>query len=113
MSLDVYLLNNCCEHCNRNDEFYSANITHNLSGMAQKAGIYNIVWRPEEHGINYAYQLIEPLTKAIADMKQNPDKYEKYDAPNGWGTYEHFVPWLERYLNACEEDPLSRVRVSR
>lgn len=110
MSLDVYLANNSCEHC---DEFYSANITHNLGMMAKEAGIYNIVWHPDEHGINYAYQLIEPLTKAIADMKQHPYKYEKYDAPNGWGTYEHFVPWLERYLNACEEDPMSRVRVSR
>ena len=33
--------------------------------------------------------------------------------PNGWGLYEHFVPWIERYLAACIANPDSIVTVSR
>lgn len=113
MSLDVYLSINECLCCGRNDEFYSSNITHNLNKMAMEAGIYDIVWRPEENGITRAKQLIEPLTKAIAEMKADPERFKKFDASNGWGTYEHFIPWLEEYLSACEVEPESLVRVSR
>lgn len=59
MSLDVYLQGEpkkvkcyCdCGHEHEREEserFYSANITHNLGNMAQAAGIYHPVWRPEE-----------------------------------------------------------------
>jgi hypothetical protein len=113
MSLDVYLVNNYCVHCGRGDEGYSANITHNLNGMASEAGIYEIVWRPDEYGITKANQLIEPLRKAITEMKADPERFKKYNAKNGWGAYDRFVPWLEEYLAACEEDPDASVRVSR
>ena len=43
------------------DYVYSANITHNLTKMADEAGIYECLWRPEEIGITKAGQLIEPL----------------------------------------------------
>jgi len=42
---------------------YSANITHNLNEMAGAAGIYKYLWRPEEVGIYYAENLIDPFTK--------------------------------------------------
>lgn len=44
MSLDVYLT------AVRPTEVFSANITHNLGEMADKAGIYKACWRPEEIG---------------------------------------------------------------
>lgn len=112
MSLDVRLSFQVCAHCGR-EEVYSANITHNLIGMAQEAGIYGIVWRPEESGITTARQLVEPLRKAIADMKADPERFKKFDASNGWGTYVDFVPWLEKYLQACEHTPDARVSVTR
>ena len=34
---------------------YSANITHNLGKMAEEAGIYKHLWRPEEIGITKAW----------------------------------------------------------
>ena len=77
------------------------------------SGIYGIVWRPEENGITTAEQLIEPLEKAIADMKARPEYYEQFNSPNGWGTYKIFVPWLEKYLAACKEYPDAVVEVSR
>lgn len=113
MSLDVYLTREPCPCCGRGDEGFSANITHNLGRMADAAGIYGVVWRPEENGIQRAGQLVEPLRDAIAKMKADPAQFRQHDAPNGWGRYEHFVPWLEEYLAACEADPDARVRASR
>lgn len=113
MSLDVYLLGDVCPHCHRFDELFWNNITHNLGTMAAEAGIYKHVWRPEEIGIKHAKELIEPLTKAIADMKERPDHYKQFNSPNGWGLYEHFVPWLEKYLAACKENPEASISVSR
>lgn len=69
--------------------------------------------QPEENGITTAEQLIEPLEKAIADMKARPKYYEQFNSPNGWGTYKNFVPWLEKYLAACKEYPDAVVEVSR
>lgn len=124
MSLDVHLepsernIKNCY-HCNGTgkiddtDDYYSSNITHNLNRMAEAAGIYEPLWRPEEIGITKASQLIEPLTKGLELLKANPQKFEAYNAPNGWGLYTHFVPWVEAYLKACIEHPDSNVRVSR
>lgn len=112
MSLDVYLSRRPCPHCGRGSEtVFSSNITHNLGAMAEEAGIYKHCWRPEEIGITKASELIEPLTKAIADMKADPERFKKYNAKNGWGLYEHFLPWLEQYLEACKDNPETEVSV--
>lgn len=95
------------------NDVYSANITHNLGAMAREAGIYEHCWRPDEIGITKAGQLIEPLRAGLALMKADPPRFEKHNAKNGWGLYEHFVPWVEKYLAACEENPTADVRVSR
>lgn len=107
MSLDVSLL------VVQPTEVYSANITHNLGKMAEEAGIYYHLWRPEEIGITKARQLIEPLKKGLAEMKADPERFGKHNSPNGWGLYKHFVPWIEKYLAACEEHPDADIEVSR
>lgn len=94
-------------------EVFSANITHNLGNMASEAGIYEYVWRPEELGIMKAKELIEPLKAGIAELKRNPIKYKQFNPSNGWGSYDIFVPWLEKYLVACEEYPEAEITVSR
>lgn len=107
MSLDVYLekVMPCC--------VYSSNITHNLTKMAKEAGIYWHLWHPEDIGITKAHELIEPLTLGLATLKADPERFEKFNSPNGWGMYEHFVPFVEKYLNACIEHPDADVSVSR
>ena len=92
---------------------YDANITHNLNKMADKAGIYYALWRPEEGGFIKAFDIIEILENGIEDMKQRPEFYKIFDSKNGWGTYKDFLPWLEKYLNACKNYPLSEIYVSR
>lgn len=107
MSLDVTLEET--KPC----EVYWSNITHNLGNMAKAAGIYMHLWRPDELGITKASELIGPLTEGLALLKSDPEKFKKYDSPNGWGLYENFVPWVEKYLAACIEHPDATVSVSR
>ena len=94
-------------------ELYSCHITHNLNKMAKEAGIYGIVWRPEELGIEYAGQIVEGLDRGILELKSHRTKYIKHDNPNGWGTYDGFVPWLEKLLDACKRYPKARVYACR
>lgn len=107
MSLDVSL------YAVRRAEVYDANITHNLTGMADAAGIYKHLWRPEEIGITKAEQLIEPLREGLAKLEADPEKYEAFNSPNGWGMYKHFVPFVRNYLAACEANPDAEISVSR
>lgn len=105
MGLYIWLTNAKCQACGHIYESYSTNITHNLAAMAKEAGIYEHLWRPKEIGIIKARQLIEPLRAGLALMKADPSRFEKHNAPNGWGRYVDFVPWVEKYLAACEKNP--------
>lgn len=124
MSLDVNLINTITETitCNcgevhiisqKQDYVFEANITHNLGKMAAEAGIYEALWRPEEIMVTTGGQLIKLLKEGIIKMQQNPEHYKQFDAPNGWGTYDQFLPWITNYLNACIENPESTISVSR
>lgn len=119
MSLDIYLIvesDDYCSHCGRGKQeeyVFSGNITHNLGEMALGAGIYKAVWRPEECGPETAGQVAEVLRTGLRKMKDDPEHFREMDSPNGWGTYDYFIPWLERYLEACEEHPTARVVASR
>ena len=92
---------------------YQSNITHNLGPMAREAGIYQHLWHPESINITKASQLIDPLQKGLHLLKSAPEHFAKFNAANGWGTYTHFVPFVEEYLEACKEMPEADVTVSR
>ncbi len=94
-------------------EVFWKNITHNLGTMADKAGIYYALWRPEEKGYKIASDIIPILEKGLADLKARPKYFEKFNASNGWGTYEHFVPWVEEVLEGCKEFPDAKISISR
>jgi hypothetical protein len=125
MSLDVALTGELvteectCPNCDNKHTrvetpvYYTSNITHNLGTMAAAAGIYEHLWRPDEIGITKAKDLIAPLVKGLALLKSDPRHFEKYDAPNGWGKYEHFIPFVEEYLEACKNYPESNVSADR
>jgi hypothetical protein len=139
MSLDVMLYRNYHVSYDggktlepKKEIVYSANITHNLNKMADKAGLYEALWRPyqlkpnypgfEDYNDEYAYEesnpvyaneIIEIIEKGLADMKARPKYYEKFNSPNGWGLYEHFVPFIEKYLTALKENPEAQVVCNR
>jgi len=123
--LDVYLQGppkkvecrcSCCDHQHEREEreeYYSRNITHNLNTMAGEAGIYEALWRPDEIGITKAAQLIEPLKAGLAKLESDPERFEKLNPSNGWGSYEGLVSFVRDYLRACKETPDAEVYVSR
>ena len=140
MSLDVYLTRKKWVSYDagktlteEEEEVYDANITHNLGKMAGEAGIYEALWRPhrlkdgynipereheaewkfEEENKTTAKDIIPLLEKGLADLKARPKHFEKFNSPNGWGIYEHFVPFVENYLEACKEYPDAIISVSR
>jgi hypothetical protein len=108
MSLDVYLT---CKECKQS--VFSANITHNLNTMADVAGIYKELWRPDELGILNANQLIEPLQKGLDLLKGDPEKFKQFNPANGWGDYEGLLSFVQRYVKACSEYPNALVLASR
>jgi hypothetical protein len=107
VSLDVYLSET------RPVDIYQANITHNLNTMAAEAGIYEALWRPDEHGITHARQLIEPLRAGLALLIAEPERFAKHNPSNGWGSYDGLVAFVREYLAACEKNPDAQVRVWR
>lgn len=92
---------------------FEANYTHNCNRMADEAGIYGYVWRPDENNVETASDLIEPLRSGIEKMKEYPEKFIALNPENGWGSYDTFLPWLERYLDACMEYPKALVHACR
>jgi hypothetical protein len=109
MSLDFYL------EYEIDDNYitvFDNNITHNLNEMANKAGIYFALWRPKEKGYEKASDIIEILEKGLSDLVAIPSYFKKFDAENGWGTYEHFVPFVRECLEACKKYPNAKIRAS-
>ena len=112
---------------------YRSNITHNLNRMADEAGLYEALWRPyqlkpgydipeddyqaeykfEEDNPVRAYEIISIIEKGLEDMKARPKHYETFNSSNGWGMYEHFVPFVEEYLKALKEYPEAFVECDR
>lgn len=85
------------------------NITHNLTPMWGKAGVYEALYESEG---TRAQQWLDVLRAGVADMEQKPAEYEALNALNGWGLYENALPWLRDWLAACEAHPLAIIHVS-
>ena len=92
---------------------WEGGITHNLNSMAEAAGLYQCLWRPEELGIDIAQQMIEPLRKGIETLERDKESLEKRNPENGWGNYDNLLNLARKYLAACEEAPNAEVVVSR
>lgn len=112
---------------------YSANITHNLTTMADEAGLYNALWRPhrlkEEYNIpegDYsdehefesncfvqAKEITPILEKGLKKLKASPQHYKQFNPGNGWGDYDGLVNFTEKYLMACIKYPKAQVKTDR
>jgi len=94
-------------------EVYSANITHNLTGMAREAGLYEPLWCPEEIGAKEAGDLVAPLASGLDSLLTDHERLQQFNPPNGWGDYDGLVRFTENYLAACQMWPDAEVRVWR
>jgi hypothetical protein len=63
--------------------------------------------------LNFVLRTDNEEEVGLNDLKKRPLHYKNFNAPNGWGTYKHFVPFVEKYLNACKEHPDATIDVSR
>lgn len=107
MSLDVYLKLDAVDHTN----MYSDNITHNLAQMASEAGLYEVLWCPNENNLTKASQLVEPLFAGLKNLISEPERFEKFNPENGWGDYNGLVEFVVHYLIACNRYPKAEVTV--
>ncbi len=99
--------------CESESELFHANITHNLNTMAGHAGLYELLWRPDENGITTAKELVEPLSKGLVRLLCDPEKFRQYNPENGWGDYDSLVQFVCEYIKACATYPEASVRVWR
>ena len=81
--------------------------------MAEEAGIYKHLWRPEELDIKTAAELIGPLEIGLQRLKDAPEYFKQFEPDNERGKYDVFVTWVEKYLAACKENPDAEISVSR
>ena len=107
MSLDVSLI------AVARTNVFDYNITHNLTAMAEEAGIYKHLWRPEEIGIKKAEDLVVPLKEGLALLKSNPKRFKEFNPKNGWGDYNSLVSFVEIYLEHCISWPDAEIHVNR
>lgn len=96
-----------------NNELYTDNITHNLNSMAEAAGIYKHLWRPDELGITKASELIYPLSKGLGRLMSAPSVYQEFNPESGWGDYDGLCRFVFNYIKACQQYPDAKVKVSR
>lgn len=117
-----------------NEVVYNCNITHNLGTMASECDLYDVLWRPhrlhEDYKRKYdfeddeykfessayplkAKQIVDVLKNGLKELVDNPEKYKRFNAKNGWGKYEEFVQFVENYLKACILYPEASIIVSR
>ena len=99
MSLDFHL------SCTIYTTVFDENITHNLCQMAREAGVYGVLWEPYKHGYTKAGQIVPILREGLERLERDPERYRKFDAENGYGTYPCFVESVKRVLAACREYP--------
>lgn len=113
MSLDVDLM--VIKPCS----VFSLNITHNLGKMAAEVKLsngktlYDVLWRPEEHGYFNAEDISELLDEGWNILLSDPERFKKFNPENGWGDYEGLCNFTYAYRNACWDTPDAELSVSR
>lgn len=107
MGLDVTLT------CVQPIEVWSGNVTHNLIQMAEAAGLYTALWRPDELGLVVAADIIPHLVAGLAELEAEPDRFRALIPTNRYGDYEHLLCFVNSYFTACRNNPDATISVSR
>lgn len=113
MSLDITIT------ATRPKIVFEANITHNLNTMASKVKVangltlYQILWRPEEHGYTKTSEIAPLLLEGLNILRVERDNLCKFNPSNGWGSYVDLVEFVQQYYTSCIENPDGIVEASR
>ena len=91
----------------RMTDIFDVNVTHNLTRMASEAGLYEVMWRSQDH-YRTAAEMIPALRSGLVELRSDPERFKKFNPPNWWGSYEALVEAAEKILRACEESPSAK-----
>lgn len=103
MSLDVSV------KARRIVEVYEDNITYNLAPMYYKCIDINGGLKAL-NGMK-CKNAVPVLNRAIDDLIENKEEYEKLNPENGWGSYEGLLKSLKNLRIACLENPNGKVEI--
>lgn len=103
MSLDVSV------KAKRVVDVYEDNITYNLAPMYYKC--IDIDGGLKALNGMKCKDAIPVLNRAIDDLIENKEEYEKLNPKNGWGSYEGLLKSLKSLRIACLENPSGKVEV--
>ena len=103
MSLDVSV------KAKRVVDVYEDNITYNLAPMYYKC--IDIDGGLKALNGMKCKDAIPVLNRAIDDLIENKEEYEKLNPKNGWGSYEGLLKSLKSLRIACLENPSGKVEI--
>jgi len=75
--------------------------------------LYDVLWRPEEHGFYYAKEISELLDEGWNILLADPTHFMQWDPSNHWGSYEGLCNFVYNYRNACWDNPDAEISASR
>lgn len=83
-------------------------LTWNLSPMLKLAlGV-----RVTELNLETGAGVAPLLAVALERMTAEPDAYREHNPPNGWGSYEDALRFIETLLSWCKAHPRATLRVT-
>ena len=100
MSYDIALYRKGLKNKKKVYYDYDGNITYNVYEMLEVAF-------GEEHLKKWndlsCDKFFKDLEKGYIDMIKNPEKYRKYNSPNGWGTYETTLESIKELYESIQK----------
>jgi len=81
---------------------YSGNYTHNVSPMWHRAGCLDVLYESRGAAVP---DVLPVLEAALIAMRSEPDAYRAMNPPNGWGSYDGAIAWLDRLVSECRVNP--------
>jgi len=84
---------------------FTTNITHNLGRMAGKVGLHELLWRPGYEYTKITPEFVDKVFDGYKELLLHPAKYEQYNPPNAWGTYEGLAVTVHHIIIACSRYP--------
>lgn len=102
MSLDLWLSSKPCLTCGDIKQTEIFNYTYNVWPM------WNEIFQTHEM-VNIdnltGAQSIVILNYASRILRESPFIFKKMNPPNGWGSYEGFIEYIETLIKAAKEHP--------
>lgn len=101
------------------DEDASYNITHNLSSMAEAAGLHAVMWMglvlrgDAIVKVERAADMIPALAAGIATLASDPARFRQEEPANRWGSYEGLLRTAVAVLHRCVMWPDATVTFCR